>query len=307
MADFETAVQLGIEVDQSQLQSARDEIESSIGSVTVSGGGATGGGALADGGRNLRGVEDDTDELVTLAQDRNRLLADIIDALQGGGGGDGGRGPAGGLGDLFGAAGAGILGGVIGAGGLGGAAGVVGGLGSALSGAVGTVGSFLGGIGSRISGALGSLVSSGGSLLDDLIPKGIGGSSIGFPALGPLIADRLLPEDTLSDMINPEGIQTALVNGLQQSLQSQTTGLLQQFVNVGPSDRQRAANARDRRFRRDPAAQTTPFNFRIDVGGIDLDPTGLDQFRRDLERELVPQVVDEAVAEVERRFSVGGR
>lgn len=107
MAEFETEGVLSVVVDQSSLDDARDEVEQSIGSVSVDAEAS----ARTDGGA-MGGV--DTGSLVSLSEDRNDILEDILDELEDGAGG-GGRGGLGGAGQLL--EGAGGRGGGGGAGG----------------------------------------------------------------------------------------------------------------------------------------------------------------------------------------------
>jgi len=130
MAEFGVSVLLEAEVDQASLRQARQEIEDGVPDPTVGGGGGGGGAAGGNG-------------LGALASERNELLEDILDTLEGGGvaaGGGGGGGPGSGitalipgLGDGDGA-GSGFLGGL---------------LGSGLASRLGTLG-----LGSRLSGGL---------------------------------------------------------------------------------------------------------------------------------------------------------
>lgn len=98
-ADFSSEVELSITIPESELRGARDEIESSIGSVPVStdGGRATAGA----GGRrlrprfvrqNLRGQVNRLGEIETQGERRNRLIEELLEAVGGGTGGGGGGG-----------------------------------------------------------------------------------------------------------------------------------------------------------------------------------------------------------------------
>lgn len=122
MAEFNTSAELAVEVDQTSLRQARDEIESELGDVNVS---VSGGRARTDGGGGrrqlsmLRSVDEQTGEL----EAQTDLLEDILDELGdgGAGGGGGGGGLLGGSGALSGAAGGaaagsggGLLGGLLG-------------------------------------------------------------------------------------------------------------------------------------------------------------------------------------------------
>ena len=87
MTEFETSAALSIEISSRELRDARKEIEDGLGDVQVgvSTSGGSGGGA---GAAMLDDISDHTDELVTLADERNDILEDILDELeqQGGGG-----------------------------------------------------------------------------------------------------------------------------------------------------------------------------------------------------------------------------
>ena len=100
MSEFETSATITAELDQRSLRDARDELESELTAdpITVSAGGSR---ARTDGGRNparaLMDVRDSVSSLATLADDRNTLLGDLVDATesqafeaaQGSGGGGG--------------------------------------------------------------------------------------------------------------------------------------------------------------------------------------------------------------------------
>jgi hypothetical protein len=100
MSEFETSGSVAIEVDQQSLRQARDEVESSIGDVTV---GVSGGQARTDGGSTRarrrarvmrRAAETQVDELATQTDtlgNIEKLLADGLEESGGGGGGDGGN------------------------------------------------------------------------------------------------------------------------------------------------------------------------------------------------------------------------
>jgi len=96
MTQFDSEVELEVTVDQSSLRDARDEIESEMGDVAVSVGSGTSGTAQLAGGSGGRDIVDHTSDLVGLAETRNDLLRDLVDAqeqgnfdraLRGGGGG----------------------------------------------------------------------------------------------------------------------------------------------------------------------------------------------------------------------------
>lgn len=97
MSQFDSEVELEVVVDQSSLRDARDEIEGEMGDVAVGvGSGGTSGTAQLTGASGGRDVVDHTSELVGLAETRNDLLRDLVDAqeqgnfdraLRGGGGG----------------------------------------------------------------------------------------------------------------------------------------------------------------------------------------------------------------------------
>lgn len=93
MTEFETTAELNVSVKQQSLREARDDVEQSLGSVSV---GVEDGRATArptDGGSSLADAG-----LVSLAEDRNDLLEDLIDEVEEGnagltaGGGNGGGG-----------------------------------------------------------------------------------------------------------------------------------------------------------------------------------------------------------------------
>lgn len=96
MTQFDSEVELEVVVDQSSLRDARAEIEAEMGDVAVGVSSGTSGTAqLADGG-GRSDVVDHTSDLVGLAETRNDLLRDLVDAqeqgnfdraLRGGGGG----------------------------------------------------------------------------------------------------------------------------------------------------------------------------------------------------------------------------
>ena len=107
MTEFETEGVLQVVVDQQSLRDARDEVQETIGSVTVS---ASGGRARADGGSGVMASIDDS-AMVDELDEQTDLLEDILDELEqggvgGGGGGLGGGGMGGGLGLGLGAGGA---------------------------------------------------------------------------------------------------------------------------------------------------------------------------------------------------------
>jgi hypothetical protein len=185
MTEFETEGVLSVVLDQSSLQSARDEVEQTIGSVAVD---VQASPARADGGV-MGGAN--VDAMLSLDEDRNDILEDILDELeQGGVGGGGGGGGVtslipglGGEGD-----GGGLLGGL-----LGGSAGAAGGAG--LLGALATGGLVAGGIAGATAGA-GTLP---GLLRDDidvgaesLLFSGLtGASALGGGGLATLLADDI--------------------------------------------------------------------------------------------------------------------
>jgi len=97
---FETEAELTLTINQQSLRDARDEIESAIDDPTarLDVAGTGGGSAVSDGsgrydgrfiGRRIDDISSDTDDLVDMADYRNRLLEDLLDVAGGGGGGDG--------------------------------------------------------------------------------------------------------------------------------------------------------------------------------------------------------------------------
>lgn len=124
MADFETDVELNVQIPDRELREARRTIEDDLGDVSVGLGGAGTGGLAADGGlgggdiaRDVERIRDGTESLVRLAEDRNLILEDILDELQGAGGpGDGGDFDLPRPRDLLGAAFGGLAGLALGAG-----------------------------------------------------------------------------------------------------------------------------------------------------------------------------------------------
>lgn len=110
MTDFSTDVALDFGIESGALGDVRSEIESELDSMPITAADA-GGGLAADGGAPLSGLGEGLDSLVSLAEDRNTILAELREALdaqalesaQGGGGGGilpiaGGASAAGGLG-----------------------------------------------------------------------------------------------------------------------------------------------------------------------------------------------------------------
>jgi len=100
MADFTTESSLRINVDEQSLQEARDEIETSIGgteiAVSTDGGQRRGGGRSRQTLRLQSELADQSDAMtsvVSLNEERNELLVEIVDLLDDGGlGGGGGEG-----------------------------------------------------------------------------------------------------------------------------------------------------------------------------------------------------------------------
>lgn len=94
MADFATTVELGLEVDDGELRSARRAIEDGLGDVSVGAGGgaaarATDGGT-AGGGRRQRRMFRWARERTNMMSEVVTLLGDIEEKVGGGGGGGGG-------------------------------------------------------------------------------------------------------------------------------------------------------------------------------------------------------------------------
>jgi hypothetical protein len=108
MTEFDTEVELEVVVDQSSLRDARDEVETAMADVGVS---ASGGGGPTPTGGGLEAIEDDTTDLVDLAQTRNDLLRDLVDAQQQGNFDRLARG-GGGIGGLLGLGALGAVGGL---------------------------------------------------------------------------------------------------------------------------------------------------------------------------------------------------
>lgn len=94
MTDFSTSALLELQVSQSSLKSARQTIESELGGAEVdvaataaSGGGASGSGGLAAAGldtanTHLSAARDHLSENITLNEERNTLLREILDAQE---------------------------------------------------------------------------------------------------------------------------------------------------------------------------------------------------------------------------------
>jgi len=102
MTDFETSAAVTVSLEERSLREARSDLEGELTADPITIGVASGGGgARADGGRGMGAVADATDTLVTLADDRNTILGEILEAMdaqafesaQAGGGGGGGGGP----------------------------------------------------------------------------------------------------------------------------------------------------------------------------------------------------------------------
>lgn len=130
MSEFETSASITVTLDSGSLRDARSTLEDELSSdpITVSAdGGST---AMTDGGQRAGGglssLRDSAESLTTLADDRNTILSEMLEAVesqafetaqQGGGGGGGGLLPAG-LAGLLGGGGAGgilsNLGGLLG-------------------------------------------------------------------------------------------------------------------------------------------------------------------------------------------------
>jgi len=187
MTEFNTDVALDFEIESGALSDVRSEIESELDSMPITAADA-GGGVMADGGSPLSGLGEGIDSLVSLAEDRNTILAELREALdaqavesaQGGGGGGGGllRG--------FGAARL-----------LGGGGGI----------AAGGLASFFGGLGKALPG-IG------------------GGTGIGTPAIGPEFAKRVegLRDALGEDSLIPEGLTDGAGGGTQMALTGPLTG-----------------------------------------------------------------------------------
>lgn len=108
-ADFSSEVELSITIPESELRGARDEIESSIGSVPVS----TDGGRATAGARgrqlrprfvrqNLRGQVNRLGEIEAQGERRNRLLSEVLEAVGGGAARSSGGDALGGADDVLG-------------------------------------------------------------------------------------------------------------------------------------------------------------------------------------------------------------
>lgn len=137
--DYSVGMSLTVRPDPSSLRDARDEIEDSLGSVTVDVDGTRGNGTRSAGASMLSDQADNQEALIRLADERNELLQELVSEISaaGSGGGSSGGGriprPRGGGGGGFGG-----IGGLIGLLGLaGGAAFGSGGSGSGSSGTSG--------------------------------------------------------------------------------------------------------------------------------------------------------------------------
>jgi hypothetical protein len=303
---------------------------------------------VSGGGGMRGGLGDDVATLVPMADYRNRLLEDILDEIQAGGGvgdGDGegrGKGLLGGLGGM---------GGLLGIGGLAGAGLGLGALGGSLLGRL-SPGNLISGIRERIGGVIEGIqerIPSPGDLLPDIgniipnlnleagaIAGGVGGAlggavatggrflggvgkflgGIGRGVAGGISSIAALPSVALSNLegrgitdIIPENLLQNAGRGSTMAATGPLGGLFGTLFGGGrmstPGQR-RAAQARDARYRRDPAAnpsqvQSNP-NFNVDLS---IDPSGLNDLRRDLKRELENDLVPQVVSQVERELSIG--
>jgi len=163
MSEFESSVTLDVLLDDSSLDSASDEIEEALQPDPITASVDTGGGLMADGGQSgdggLSALDAAAGSLVEMAEERNDLLVELLEASEAQALETAKQGGGGGMGTLLG--GAGLVGGV--------------GTGAGGSGGAGVLASIFEAVGSRLPG-IG------------------GGTGIGFPAIGPELgrqADRL--------------------------------------------------------------------------------------------------------------------
>jgi len=82
MTQFDSEVELDVVVDQSSLRDARAEIEAELGDAVAGVDSGTSGTAQLAGGSGGRDVVDHTSDLVGLAETRNDLLRDLLDAQE---------------------------------------------------------------------------------------------------------------------------------------------------------------------------------------------------------------------------------
>lgn len=174
MADFSTSVDLELEVSSRSLRSARSTIEQELGDIEI---GVTAGGGAGAGRQQgqLAGILDANRRQFELAEQRNDLLDEIKDSLDGGGGVGGSNG-------LFG----GVLGGRISGSGV--TSGAVGGLASRLS----------------LGGAAGAFASGGLTSILGATAVGVGGGALAGQALKDLgvalgLRGEEMSETTISD------------------------------------------------------------------------------------------------------------
>ena len=81
MTNFETTATVSFEADTSGIDDVRSEFEDKFGDVPITAADTGGSGLMADGGSPLSGLGEGLDSLVSLAEDRNTILAELRETL----------------------------------------------------------------------------------------------------------------------------------------------------------------------------------------------------------------------------------